>query len=133
MGTPPNGPGAALVLLRRHATTTDVFLTSDRDGAPLPCAGPRGDESQRSLLEVLVHETGAVDRLYASTLAVPGQNGSLGIFVAFAKDPATVPPGGAWVDLREACQSSAPIWAAALSAVRERFVARSPDEALRIC
>ena len=128
-----NGPGAALVLLHRHATTTDVMLlTSEQDGAPVPCAGPHGDESQRSLLDDLILETGSVDRLYASTLAVPGQSGPLGIFVAFAKDPVTVPPAGAWVDLRDACQSSAPVWAAALSAVRERFVARPPDEALRI-
>jgi hypothetical protein len=133
MGTSANGPGAALVLLRRDATTTDVMLFKcDRYGAPLPCAATRDDASQRSLLEDLILETGPVDRLYASTLAVPGKTGPLGVFVAFAKDPATLPPEGAWLDLRDACQSAAPVWSAALSAVRERFVARPPDEALRI-
>lgn len=130
-----DSPGVALVLLRRLATTTDVMLVAPgRDGTPLPWAAPRGDASQRSLLEDLIRtsQAGEVDRLYASTLAVPGSDGPLGVFVAFVEDTASVPPAGMWIDLREACRGLAPVWSAALLAVRESFVARSPDEALRI-
>ncbi len=135
MERPASGPGAALVLLRRHATTTDVMIVGiDGDAAPLPCAVPRSDASQLSVLEDLIREcgAGAVDRLYASALSVPGKDGPLGLFVGFASERTTVPPDAAWMDLREACRDLAPIWSAALSAVRQRFVARPPDEALRI-
>jgi len=131
------GPGAALVLLRRLATTTDVMLRPPgRDGAPLPCAAPRGDQSQHSLLEDLIRESraGSVGRLYASTLTVSGAEGPLGVFVAFVEETSSVSPedDGGWTDLREASQSLDPPWSAALAAVRERFVAQPPDEALRI-
>ena len=130
-----NAPGAALVLLRRQATTTDVMLVPPgRDGAPLPCAVPSSDESQHRLAEELIRESriGPVERLYGSTLAVSGEDGPLGIFVGFVEEAASTAPTGAWKDLREACQGLAPLWAAALLAVRDRFVAQPPDEALRI-
>ena len=131
------GPGAVLILLRRLGTTTEVMLfPAGRDGAPLPCAAARSDVSQRGLVEELIQESGigTVDRLYGSSLAFPGEHGPLGVFVAFVGAGASdVSSEGAWMDLREACRGLAPAWSSTLSTVRQRFVARAPDDALRIC
>ncbi len=136
METRSEGPGAVLVVLRRLATRTDVMLVpAGPDGAPLPCAAPQGQASQRELVEELIRKSGigVVDRLYGSTLSVPGADGTLGVFVAFFGEGSSgTPLEGAWRDLRGASQGLTPVWSAALSTVREQFVARAPDEALRI-
>jgi hypothetical protein len=130
------GPGAALVLLRRLASRTDVFLPEPGSAAPaLPWAAPRHDVSQGGLVEELIQDSGigAVDRVYGSALTVLGSDGPLGVFVAFVGDPeADAPARGSWTDLRRACRELPADWASALASVRERFVARAPDEALRI-
>jgi hypothetical protein len=135
MREPSDGPGAALVLLRRLDTTTDVWILPSRgEGATLPCAAPRSDASQLDLVEELIQDSrvGRVGRLYGSALSIPGERGPLGVFVGFVGAPSEAAGGGTWMDLREACQGMAPTWASTLSDVRERFIARSPDEALRI-
>jgi len=136
MGTGSKGPGAALVLLRRLGTSTDVLvLPAGRAGAPLPAAAARSDASQRRLVEELLHESGvdAVQRLYGSALSLPGEDGPLGVFVAFVgADASQDHPDAEWMDLRAACRDLAPAWAATLTDVRARFIAQSPDEALRI-
>jgi len=136
--TTDNGPGAALVVLRRQPTSTDVMLVpSQADGAALPCAAARDGSTQWALAEDLLSGSRLDDvgRLYASTLSVQHQGDALGLFVAFLDGGgADGPPPEEthWMDLREACRELAPVWAGALSAVRERFIARPPDEALRI-
>ena len=135
MSKPPSGPGAVLVVLRRHDTATDVLLLAgEGEGdAPLPWAAAAGEETQRSVLQDLIREHGdGVDRVYASPIQVPGKQGPLGVFVAFAEGPVAAAPEAEWRDLRRACLSLPPIWCAALSTVRQRFVAKPPDEALRI-
>lgn len=124
------------MVLRRLGTSTDVMVfPAGRAGAPLPSASPRGDVSQRGLVDELLRESGLarVDRLYGSTLSVPGEDGPLGVFVAFVGAGASYEdPDAAWMDLREASRDLAPAWASTLANVRTRFVAQSPDEALRI-
>ena len=127
----------ALAVLRRGDVATDILLVSTPDeGLGLPCAAPREGESQWALAEALVDASGlvAVERLYASTLSIRRDGQDLGIFAAFAGAANSAAPlaDSAWMDLREAERDLSPAWCATLSRVREHFVARTPDEALRI-
>ena len=138
MASPAETPGAALVVLRRRTTSTDVMLV----GAPGTCAAlpwraVSGGGSQAALAEDLLRESGVGDasRLYASPISLFGNAGPLGVFVAFLEEErghGPAPRGARWMDLREACRELEPIWSGALADVRRHFVARSPDEALRI-
>lgn len=131
-------PGATLVVLRRHKTSTDVLLlATEAGGAPLPCARSRAETTQWDLAEELCEETWAneVSRLYASALSVFHDAAFHGVFVGFLDGDAIdapLPAMASWTDLREAAATLPEPWAETLGAVREAFVARSPDEALRI-
>jgi hypothetical protein len=134
-------PGVALAVLRRGDVSTDILLISTPgEGLGLPWALPRDGESQWALSEALVGASGlvAVERLYASPLSIRRNGQDLGIFAAFAGTANAAPPLAAglassvWMDLREAERELSPAWGATLSRVREHFVARPPDEALRI-
>ena len=91
-----------------------------------------GDKDRHRILR----ETGLarVERLYASPLTLEAEgSGALGVFVAFVGERgAAETVDGHWLDLREACGGLGPGWSDVLAAVRERFVARPPDEALRL-
>ena len=129
------GPGAALILLRRAPTSIDVMIESAPGaGMPFRVAPSRRDASQRELAEELVRESpvSAVNRLYATSLQVEGADGPLGVFVAFAGAAPGEASQGPWTDLRDAPAQLPPAWAAVLEGVRQQFVARSPDEALRV-
>ena len=150
----PNGPGAALVVLRRGRTSTDVLLFGSENplddpgaygdqGAPgshgrlLPRARARADRTQWQLAEDLLDENrlDEVTRLYASALTIHEENEACGVFVAFverAVHGGSLRAAGEWVDLREAIARLPEPWSERLGAVRERFIARSPDEALRV-
>lgn len=133
---PAVAPGAIVVVLRRRPTSTEVLLLGTGD-APFPCQGARTGTSQWDLAESLLRESlpEGVDRLYASALSVERPEGSFGVFVGFqarSASDAALPPGARWVDLRGACDALDAVWARPLAAVRERFVARPPDEALRV-
>jgi hypothetical protein len=138
MSAPLEAPGAALVVLRRQATTTDVLLIPAGDGlAGLPSADARADLSQWGLAEDLARESAAplLDRLYASPFSLRRDGRPLGVFVGFVDREGVGEPeedGGHWMDLREACSELEAGWGGVLQSVRERFVARPPDEALRI-
>ncbi len=130
-------PGAALVALRRLDTLTEVMLLpSPGAGAALPTAAPKAGTSQWMLAEELLRETGLarVERLYASPLAIEADgSAALGVFVAFVGTAGEAEAAaGHWMDLREASAGLGPGWSDVLAAVRERFVARPPDEALRL-
>jgi hypothetical protein len=122
------------------ATSTDVMLVATGGAAAgLPSTGSREGRTQWALAEELLLESGvaAVERLYASAFTTRGAEGApLGVFVAFvdAGEGAAgdAEEGGGWMDLREACRSADPAWCDTLSGVRDRFVARPPDEALRL-
>jgi len=169
---PQLGPGAALALLRRGATNTDVWLVAAADApAALPTAAARADRTQWELAEDLVdaHAEAPVRSLYASTLTVASEGrdfGLFGLFVAFvaSEDAAGLasidldarslpeslseaaadgrdapeeaggrgPEAGGWMDLTAASSELAPRWSHLLADVRSRFVARPPDEALRL-
>lgn len=133
---PSAPPGAVVVLLRRRATSTDVLLLASAS-APFPCGAARDDGSQWALAERLLDEARLQDvsRLYASALTVESAGVAFGVFVGFLAHDApgdAVPDGARWVDLREACGALGAPWAGSLADVRERFVARPPDEALRV-
>ena len=131
-------PGALLVLLCRDVTATRVLVRSE-DGvdAPFACEAPRSGVGQWDLAEALCAVTWAneVSRLYASTLTVRVDGGRVGVFVGFlddGADDAPPPPFYEWRDLREAARALPAPWGLLLGDVRARFVARSPDEALRV-
>ena len=131
-------PGVALALLRRDATSTRVLVrTGGKAVDPLPWAAPRDDVSQWQLAEALCQRTWAneVSRLYASALSIESQGERLGVFVGFLDgdaDDAPLPPLASWMDLRGAAAELPDAWGRTLSQVREGFIARSPDEALRV-
>ncbi|MGI9590368.1 MAG: hypothetical protein ACR2P8_03290 [Myxococcota bacterium] len=132
-----DSPGVALVVLRRLATSTEVMLVpASGAAAGLPSAAARSGASQWTLAEELLRDSrvGEGARLYASPFTVEADEvGPLGVFVAFVNDRGDgVATGGHWMDLREACADLGPGWSGVLSGVRERFVARAPDEALRL-
>lgn len=121
-------------MLRRRETTTDVLLVDAEDGrSRLPYASPREDTTQWHLAEALLRESGIgeVDRLYGSSVQVLSDEGVVGVFVAFTRSEAD-PPGSRWSDLRAACRDASTPWSQALTAVRDGFVGRPPDEALRL-
>ena len=109
-------PGAALVVLRRLATSTDVLLVATPDGRPgVPCAAARAGTSQSALAEDLALEPQIpdVDRLYASTLSAQQDGHPIGVFVGFVDrgDDSTRPEATShWMDLREACEGLDPAW-----------------------
>jgi hypothetical protein len=123
--------------LCRGDTSTDVLLVRPPgEGPGLPWTAPREGETQWTLAEELVRDSGlpGVDRLYASTLSLDREGRSLGIFVAFVNraDTASPPAASEWMDLRAAGEELTPSWSDALLRVRQRFVAQPPDEALRL-
>ena len=131
-------PGALLVLLCRDVTSTRVLVRS-QDGVetPFACDAARPGLGQWDLAEALCAVTWAneVSRLYASTLTVTVDEGRVGVFVGFlddGADDAPPPPFHEWRDLREAARALAAPWGLLLGDVRARFVAQSPDEALRV-
>jgi hypothetical protein len=139
MKNPLSVPGAMLVVLHRKKTSTDVlvFPVRGEEGSALPWAEPRAEATQWDLAESLCDETWAnrVSRLYASPLSLLHAGRRLGVFVAFLDGDAAdapLPALARWMDLREAMQSLPAPWGETLTAIRERFVARSPDEALRV-
>ncbi|MEM9177527.1 MAG: hypothetical protein AAGC67_20105, partial [Myxococcota bacterium] len=92
---------------------------------------------QLTLARELCHRSWAneVSRLYASTLTVAVEDGRLGLFIGFlddGADDAPLPAFFEWLDLREASTRLAGPWGELLADVRARFVAQSPDEALRV-
>lgn len=131
-------PGALLVLLRREETSTRVLVgTPSPDDVPFAWSRSRDDRSQWALAEDLCATTWAneVSRLYASTLSVEQEGERLGVFVGFLDgdaDDAPPPLGADWRDLRAAATALPDGWGGLLAQVRERFIARSPDEALRV-
>jgi len=147
-----NGPGVVLVVLRRGRTSTDVLLFDGDDepldgldaslaavprAACLPRADARADRTQWQLAEDLLGENrlDEVSRLYASTLTVHAEEEAYGVFVGFVEgrsQQASTRAAGDWMDLREAIERLPERWAGPLAAVRQRFIARSPDEALRV-
>ncbi len=130
-------PGAALVVLRRLRTSTDVMVVPSDGNLGLPHRAGCAEHSQSALAEALLRESGVGPEapLYASSLTLFDAGAPLGVFVSFL-DPVetSAPPraDGHWMDLRQACREMAPRWSEALSEVRSRFVARSPDESFRI-
>ncbi len=145
------GPGVILVVLCRGRASTDVLLFGEdaasdgrderREAVPraafLPRASARSDCTQWQLAERLLseHRLDEVTRLYASALSVQQAGEAYGIFVGFVEArsrDAAMRAEGEWMDLREAIEWLPAPWSGPLGAVRERFVARSPDEALRV-
>ncbi|MGB0621813.1 MAG: hypothetical protein ACPGVZ_20295 [Myxococcota bacterium] len=131
-------PGALLVLLCRGVTSTRVVVRV-QEGAetPFACETARPGVGQWDLAEGLCAVTWAneVSRLYATTLTVMVDGGRVGVFVGFlddGADDAPPPPFHEWRDLREAARELAAPWGLLLGDVRARFVAQSPDEALRV-
>jgi hypothetical protein len=133
-----SSPGAVLVLLKRGRTSTDVLVFGERSHErPLPCDAATSGTTQWQLAEGLCEQSWAneVSRLYASTITIEHEGEPLTAFVGFLDRDATdapLPPLAEWVGLRAAATTLAPPWAALVSRVREAFVARSPDEALRV-
>lgn len=131
-------PGAALALLDRGRTSTRVLLFErDAPDPPFPWRAPDPARSQWALAEALCVETWAneVSRLYASPLALEHAGHRLGCFVGFLDQDAAdapLPAFAGWHDLRDAAQDPTTPWRAALAEIRRTFVARSPDEALRV-
>jgi hypothetical protein len=139
MQDPISVPGVMLALLRRKKTSTDllVFAVDEAEGDVLPWSAPQAGASQWDLAEALCDRTWAnrVSRLYASQLSVLHAGRWLGVFVAFLDGDAVdapPPPLAQWMDLRAAMGSLPAPWGQTLEAIREGFVARSPDEALRV-
>jgi hypothetical protein len=131
-------PGALFVLLCRDVTSTRVLIRPhDEVETPFACESARSGVGQLDLVEELCAVTWAneVSRLYATTLTVTVDGGRVGVFVGFlddSADDAPPPPFYEWCDLREAARDRAAPWGLLLGEVRARFVAQSPDEALRV-
>ena len=131
-------PGVLLVLLSRDVTSTQVLVRKDAPETPPFLGAPaRDDAGQLVLVEELCRTLWAneVSRLYASTLAVELDGERLGLFVGFLDEDANdapTPPLFEWQDLREAASSLTAPWGPLLADVRQRFIAQSPDEALRV-
>ena len=127
-----------LVLLRRDVSSTRVLLRSDDPaGAPFAGAAARPNADQWGLVEELCAATWAneINRLYATTLSVTVGDERFGLFVGFLDDDADdapLPPLFEWRDLRDAAKALSAPWGELLENVRAGFIARSPDEALRI-
>lgn len=131
-------PGVLLILLRRDVTSTRVLVRSG-DGAvsPFSRSAARPGSSQLDLVEELCRTDWAneISRLYATTLSVVVDDERFGLFVGFLDgdaDDAPPPPLRAWRDLRGAADELPAPWGGLLGDVRASFVARSPDEALRV-
>lgn len=131
-------PGVVLVVLRRGRTSTDVLLVSALSGrVALPCSAGSDEKTQWDLAEELLEASlsEAARSLYASSIGMMRDGVHHGVFVSFVGPEMTDAVGadvGSWVDLRDACRDTEPHLSGVLAQVRERFVARSPDEALRV-
>lgn len=131
-------PGVLLILLRRDVTSTRVLVRyGDVSEGPFARSAARPESGQLELVEELCGANWAneISRLYASTLSVALDDARFGLFVGFLDgdaDDAPPPPRYEWRDLREAADGLPAPWGDLLATVRSRFVARSPDEALRV-
>ena len=131
-------PGALLILLHRSATSTHVLIgPEERRSGPFAWAAARKGIDQWALAEELcvAHWANEVSRLYASALSTTIDDHRVGLFVGFLDGDSTDAPLPAlheWRDLREAAASIPEPWGALLATVRSRFIAQSPDEALRV-
>lgn len=131
-------PGVLLVLLARDKTSTRVLVFDGEDGRePLPWAPAQPESTQWGLAEALCDAVWSVEvsRLYASALGLEFAGHRLGIFVGFldgAARDAPPPPHASWQDLRRSADALPAAWGAALADVRAAFVARSPDESMRV-
>lgn len=130
-------PGVLLVLLDRGASSTRVLLFGGDAPSALPWSAERDGVTQWELAEALCEENWAneVSRLYASSLRFERADVWLGVFVGFldgSASDAPLPPWAAWHDLRRPPPELSRAWVALLESVRAEFVARSPDEAMRV-
>ena len=143
--------GVAVFALRRLPQRTQVLLLrragGDFAGQWAPVAGVvrEGEPEAQAALRELFEET-ALDpgRLYATTIAAEntdparGRTGRIGVFVAFVSPEDEVRLDAehnehAWLAFPQASERL-PLDAQrrVLASVREQFVRRSPDEALRL-
>jgi dATP pyrophosphohydrolase len=143
--------GVAVFALRRLAHRTQVLLlrraAGTFEGQWCPVAGSLRDgepEAQAALRELREETALEPGRLYATTIAAEntdpalGRTGRIGVFVAFvsAEDEVRLDEehnAHEWLALPQAAERL-PLDAQrrALASVREEFVRRAPDEALRL-
>lgn len=113
-----------------------VRFGDDGEG-PFARLPARPGAGQLELAEALCRDNWAneISRLYASTLSVLCGEERFGLFVGFLDgdaDDAPPPPSYEWRDLRASADAMPAPWGGLLAAVRADFVARSPDDALRV-
>ncbi len=150
MGFESRTIGVAVYALRRDATRTEVLLVrhgagADEDWRPV-AGGIRPDETEvGAALRGLAEETAlAPERLYATGIHAEnrdpglGRTGRIGIFVAYVPQQARVVQGAraaehTWLDFEAAGRETPhPSHRAVLAEIRQRFLQRPPDEALRV-
>ena len=142
--------GVAVYALRRDATRTELLLVRHGTGGEddwRPVAGSiRPDETEvGAAVRGLAEETAlAPERVYATGIHAEnrdpslGETGRIGIFVAYVPQEARVVQdgGGAehtWLEFEAAWREMPhPSSRAVLAEIRQRFLQRPPDEALRV-